>query len=200
MGILLRRDPWVFDPSSFWVIRAPYAKRVGPWRNAGSIWRTPLRDWLLRAWRLGGRFCFGTRVTGLRFLTRTEPAGAPVYATATPEHESTADRLERETPDAIRAFVRGQLRHGIDAQGTRLPREDDRERPRWQQALGACRRRVSSALYLRFGLDPPALVGRLKGRRGALLQRLSLKRTGEPLPAAPTLAAFLRDPEAHRVL
>jgi hypothetical protein len=200
LGMLLRANPWLFDPSSFWVIRTPYAKTVGPWRSARSLRRTPLRDWLLRAWRLGGRFCFGTRVTGLRFLTRTEPAGAPVYATATPEHESMADRLERETPDAIRAFVRAQLRQEIGADSARLPREDDRERSPWQQALLSCRRRLLSALYLSFGVDPAALVGRLGRSEGALLDQLSRKRTGEPLPSEPTLTAFLLDPEAYRVL
>lgn len=200
LAMLLRRNPWLFDPSSFLVIRTPYAKRVGPWRSARSLWRTPLRDWLLRAWRLRGRYCFGTRVTGLRFLTRTADTGAPRYAGATPEHESMADRIERETPDAIRAFVRGQLREELAAGGD-LPRADDRKRPRLQQALGSCRRRLESALYLCFGLDPAALLGPLARRRkGALLDLLSRKRTGEPLPAEPTLAAFLRDPEAHRVL
>lgn len=189
---MLQKNPWLFDPSSFWMVRLPYAKRVGPWRRARDVWRTPLRDWLLRAWRLRGTFRFGTRITGLRFLTRADETGAPTYAIATPEHEGVAARLEREAPDAVRAWVRTGLRDGLDATDARA---------RWRRVLGGVRRRVFSALYLRFGLDPERILGPLAGRRkGRLLERLARKRTGEPLPPPATLDAFLRDPEAHRVL
>jgi len=58
-----------------------------------------------------------------------------------------------------------------------------------------------SDLYLRFGMDPVSLIGRLSRRpRGGLLAWISHKRTGEALPARPTIRDFLRDPEAHRVL
>lgn len=201
LGVLIRSDPWVFDPSSFWLIRTRYAKAVGRWRGAREVWRTPLRDWLLRAWRLDGRFCFGTRVTGFKFLTRNAYAGTPLYAGGTPEHVFMADRIEREMPDALRAFVRGQLREALDAMSGSLPRAGGRGRPLWHQALRWGRRRLSSAFYLGFGLDPAALFGWLARRRpGTLLDRLSRERTGEPLPAQPTLTEFLRDPEAYRVL
>ncbi len=201
LHVLVRPNPWVFDPSSFWLVRAPYAKAVGPWRSARSLWRTPLGDWLLRAWRLRGRFCFGTRITGLRFMTRTVRTDAPIYAVATPEHEVMAERLERESADATRDFLRAQLRAELGAEGRPLPRGEGRDRPRWRRALTWSRRRFWSALYLRFGLDPMPLLGPLLGaRKGALLERLSRKRTDDPLPAEPSLAAFLRDPEAYRVL
>jgi hypothetical protein len=197
LGGMLLPNPWVFDPSSFWLIRLPYARRVGPWRRARDVWRTPLRDWLLRAWRLGGAFRFGTRVTGLRFLTRAAEAGPPAYAVATPEHEFMAERIEREPADSIRASVLAQVRTALDDGAA----DAMRDRPAWRRALGWGRRRLLAALYLRLGIDPEPILGRLAGRRkGALLERLSRKRTGEPLPPPVTLDAFLRDPEAHRVL
>jgi len=183
---LVRPNPRAFDPSSFWVVRMPLAKAVGPWRSARSLWRTPLGDWLLRARRLGGRFCFGTKVTGLRLQTRTVRKEAPIYSIKTPEHEYLAERIERESPDDIRAFVDEQVRAEAG------PRESPRE---------GLRRRLRLAFYLRFGIDTTEILGRLARRRkGVLLELLSRKRTGESLPPAPTLAAFLADPEAHRVL
>jgi len=192
---MLQPSPWIFDPSSFWMIRTAYARRVGPWRAAGTVRRTPIRDWLLRAWRLGGGFCFAPILTGLRFQTLAGRAGAPVYDSATPEHEVMAARIERETPEEIRSFVEAQVR--AEAATAVVPPG----RPRWRRALGWGRRRVYSALYLGLGIDPDALLGRLSGRRkGELLDWLSRSRTGEALPREPTLATFLRDPEAYRII
>jgi hypothetical protein len=197
LAVMLRRDPWLFDPSSFWMIRLPYARRVGPWRPAREVWRTSLRDWLLRAWRLGGGFRFGTRITGLRFLTRSQPDGPPAYAVTTPEHEVMAARLERESPESIRSAVRAQLRDAADGP----MRPDGRDLSPWRLAAGWCRRRVLASLYFGLGFDPESVLGPLAGRRkGALLEKLVRKRTGEPLPAAATLDAFLRDPGQYRVL
>ena len=206
LRVLVTADPWCFDPSSFWVIRTSYAKAVGPWRPARSLWRTPLRDWLMRAWRLGGTFCFGDRVTGLRFWTQNLRHGAPLYASATPEHEYMVERLEHECSDTIRSFIRQQVERaqGVARSGPR-PRTPRPFAARWvpgcRWRLVSGQRMVLTNLYLHFGLDPVSLMGRLSRRpRGALLNWISQKRTGEDLPAQPTIQEFLRDPEAHRLL
>lgn len=189
LGDLVIRHRGAFDPSSFWLVRAAYAKAVGPWRRAREVRGTPLRDWLLRAWRLRGRFRFGERVTGLRLATPDARGGGPRYDRATPQHEALAALLERDPADRVRALVLAQVE---GAGGTR---------PRPRRPLARLRRRVWAALYLRFGIDREALVGPLRGRRkGAVLEELSRKRTGAPLPAEASLDAFLRDPEACRVL
>jgi hypothetical protein len=204
LDVLLTADPWCFDPSSFWVIRTSYAKAVGPWRPAVSMWRTPLRDWLMRAWRRGGAFCFGDRLTGLRFWTQNLRKEGSLYAHATPEHEYMLERMQNESADAIRAFIEDQLARRGDSASPAPSLQTLPAGPAWwracQRALHLNQRTLLSYLYLRYGIDPVNLIGRLSRRpRGGTLAWISRKRTGEELPARPTIGEFLRDPEAHRV-
>jgi len=57
--------PTVFEPVSSWVVRRNSAELVGDWTPAATIVRTPLEDWLLRAWRAGLRAIFSNRVSVL---------------------------------------------------------------------------------------------------------------------------------------
>ncbi|WP_262689608.1 glycosyltransferase family 2 protein [Kordiimonas aestuarii] len=43
--------PVLFEPVSAWVVRRSALETVGPWKPARQIYRTPLEDWVLRAWR-----------------------------------------------------------------------------------------------------------------------------------------------------
>jgi hypothetical protein len=202
LDVLVSDDPWCFDPSSFWVIRTSYAKTVGAWRPAVTLWRTPLRDWLMRAWRLRGVFCFGDRVTGLRFWTQNVRETL-LYEHATPEHEYMLERMRSLSPDAIRALIEEQIAHGPDLPGS-APAGLSSEGAGWgghRRAVERSRRMLRRFLYLQLGLDLVSLTGRLARRpRGGQLAWISRKRTGEALPERPTIDAFLRDPEAHRVL
>lgn len=206
LGALVTADPWCFDPSSFWVIRTSYARAVGPWRPARSLWRTPLRDWLMRAWRLGGAFRFGDTVTGLRFWTQNLRSGAPLYAHTTPEHESMIQRMEREPPEATRAFIAHQLAQASRAESAAAaappagPTAAAWSRG-WRWRAARAQRRVLESAYLKLGVDVVSLTSRVFQRpAGALLETITRRRTGEGLPAEPTIEDFLRDPEAHRVL
>ncbi len=198
---LIHPNPYLFDPSSFWLVRTPYARRVGPWRPASELWRTPLRDWILRAWRLGGKFSFGDRITGLRFWTQNLRTGAPLYSNATPEHEYMIGRFMKETPEEIRRFVHRQIgeteepEKGASGIGKPSP-----HRP----YIGKMKRRLRMILaegYLRMGIDPVDLGDRLLGRpKGMLLKQITRKRTGENLPRAQDISALLRNPEEYRLL
>ena len=193
---MVTADPWSFDPSSFWLIRTSYARAVGRWRPARTLYRTPLRDWLMRAWRLGGTFVFGDTISGLRFWTQNLRTGAPLYVNATPEHAYMVARLERESPDSIRAFVQQQIeRQPSGGHSITVPAA------RHALRLRAVPRIVLANVYRRYGIDVVSLAHRFSGRQpGELLNWLSRKRTGEDLPAQQTIDKFVRDPEAHRVL
>lgn len=187
LDMLVQDDPYIFDPSSFWLIRTPYAQSVGYWRPARHLWRTPLRDWLMRAWRMGGRFVSGERVTGLRFWTQNLRKGNPLYHNTTPEHVFMIDYMQQHSADEVRAFIGW-------AQGNR---QEKPYVPEWS----AGQVRAASVLYRKFGVDAYLLWCRMHRRpRGALLKRITQKRTGEDLHAAWNLQAVWADPEAHRVL
>lgn len=182
-----------FDPSSFWLVRTGYARAVGPWRPAGVLWRTPLDEWLMRAWRLGGAFVFGSVVTGLRIWTHNLRTEGPLYTHHSRENESMVTRMERESPEETRSFIGQQL------DGVR--REEKNAKEATARPLSRARRLVPRSLYLKLGIDPITLAGRLRRRPpGAGFDRVSRLRTGESLPVQPTIDDFLRDPEAHRVV
>lgn len=198
--------PGHFDPSSFWLIRTSFARAVGPWRPAGSLWRSPLDDWFLRAWRLGGVFSLGSVVTGLRIWTHDSRAEGPLYFHRTPESEYMVSRMEREPPDATRAFIWRQVEESRSDERSAGPPPDPvsfekARRVGWQWNSSRAVHLLSKGSYLMLGIDPLSLASRLRRRRpGAFLDWLCQRRTGERLPAKPTLEDFFRDPEAYRVL
>lgn len=55
------------EPVSAWVIRRSLAERVGPWSRAADIFRTPIQEWALRAWRSGAMLVGSQQVSCLKF-------------------------------------------------------------------------------------------------------------------------------------
>ena len=182
---LLLPVPFAFDPSSFWLVQTRYARRVGLWRPAVTLWRTPLGDWLLRAWRLGGTLVFGRHITGLRFWTQNLRSGRPLYDNHSPEHEVMLERLRRETPDALRANLLQQIEaHG----GAQRPETHLRKR------------RALAWLYRTTGFDIVTLLNRLQGRRGSVLPRITRMRTGADLPEPPNIEGLIARADTFRVI
>jgi glycosyltransferase involved in cell wall biosynthesis len=194
LRMLLRPEDLFYDPSSFWLVRTAFARRVGPWTHSSRLWRTPLRDWLLRAWRRGGRFVFGSRLAGVRVVTHNHRGSRRRYNARTPEHERLVQLLGRCSPSQFRARIPRRLR--------RLAREVGRpvngRFPGGGPVTPALR--LQAFLYRRFGLDWQVLRWRWRGvQRGALHSRLLRLRTGERLAAVPDIRAMLEDPERYRV-
>lgn len=195
---LVTPDQYSFDPSSFWLVRTAYARTVGPWRHSSRLWRTPLRNWIMRAWRLGGVFSFGDKITGLRFWTQNLREGAPLYEGETPEHEYIIKLMEDISPDGVREFILLQLKE--IAKSRRL---SGRSKPNAALRSGFIRamRVLQAELYLRFGIDHLAVTSRLAGReKGALHKALLQKRSGESLSRITDISSLLENPESFRVL
>jgi hypothetical protein len=186
-------EPWLFEPSSLWVVRTAYAKAVGPWKAARMLWRTPLRDWLMRAWRMGGKFCFGTRITGARFWTQNlrQP---PLYSHTTAEHDYMLERIRRESSATLGEVIKEE----IATYRRSAPRHQGKSSARnttWNDS----KRRFSAHLYWKTGIDLYNLENRLRRTtRGALMNELSQKRTGEALKEARDIDSALRHAEDYR--
>jgi glycosyltransferase involved in cell wall biosynthesis len=198
LSILLDENPYSFDPSSFWLIRTDYAKKVGSWRHSSGLWRTPLRDWIMRAWRSGGVFSFGDRITGLRFWTQNLRNGAPLYAQYTPEHNYMVKLMEELSPQEIRDLIFQMLKNfGINsgASETGVP-ETNAGKP-----VDRMKNKVRVMLFLYFGIDPIEVQYLRAGRKkGDLHQLLLKKRTGETIPTMTDIRSLLLNPESCRVL
>ena len=74
----------------------------------------------MRAWRLGGKFTFSDRVTGLRFWTQNVRVGAPLYTITTPEHDYMIQRCRAESPEEIRQFVQHQIEESGKVSETKI--------------------------------------------------------------------------------
>ena len=181
--------PYAFEPCSFWLIRTAYARRVGPWRSARALTRTPLQDWLLRAWRLGGAVVVGERLTGVKTVAPPPRGDGPTYAQDLDHNATLLERLRNEPLDALRSDMRAQI-----AAQPPLPSPDRFPRAK-RVVLGALAR-----LYLATGLDVVAVGQRARGRRGALFARISQRRTGAPLPDPPDLDALIAQAPSFRVV
>lgn len=195
---LVTPDEFSFDPSSFWLVRTAYARTVGPWIHSSRLWRTPLRNWIMRAWRLGGVISFGDKITGLRFWTQNLREGAPLYEGKTPEHEYMIKLMEENSPDDVREFVLQQLKE--IARGGEISGENN---PNAAPRSGFIRaiRALQTAFYLRFGIDHLAVTSWLAGRKkGTLHTALLRKRTGESLSRVTNISNLLENPESFRVL
>ena len=210
LSSLILSNPWLFEPSSFWLIRTSYAKAVGFWNPSTSLWRTPLRDWLMRAWRQGGKFSFGDKITGVKFYTLNLRQGAPLYTNITQEHDYMVQSFENESPEEIRQWIRQQIEA---AQKTDLStksskwRDDSRflniDWGYWENETMKYfhLRQILADLYLKRGIDPLNIRSRLLFRsKGSLHKKLIQKRTGEKLVNLPSIAHLLQNPEAYRVV
>jgi len=189
LSVLMQNNPYLFDPSSFWLVNTAFARQVGEWRPARTLWRTPLRDWIMRAWRLRARFCFGDRITGARFWTHNLRRGPSLYSSDTPEHESMMMLLQTRSSDDLRSIFMRQIGQWRDDPVFNT------------QLMSWPKRKVLAMLYRTFGFDHLAFQSRRTGRMaGAMMNKITLKRTGAELPPPWDLAEALRDPELCRVL
>jgi glycosyltransferase involved in cell wall biosynthesis len=189
LSVLVQRNPYLFDPSSFWLTENQFAKSVGEWRPARTLWRTPLRDWIMRAWRLRAILCFGQKITGVRFWTQNLRRDAPLYSTTTPEHSYMLSLLQRESGDTIRAAFLKQMDQSSDDPVFNT------------QLMPWPKRKLLAVLYCTFGFDQVSHRGRRNGQpKGLTMNKISRKRTGDDLPPAWDMADVLRDPESCRVL
>jgi hypothetical protein len=173
-----------FEPCSAWVFRARLAADVGPWRLAREVHRPPADDWLLRAWRRGPRVRFGTRIGVLQLLTHyreERPDGC--YAATSRVHAGIEALLARKPPDVLRAEIEATVptrRRSPLAHALRKP------------LRGALVNPLTAAVYRGTGLDAHALYCSLaRRRRGHVLRRASVRRTGVDLPPPPDRRAML---------
>jgi GT2 family glycosyltransferase len=180
-----------FEPCSAWVFRAELAGRVGPWRSAREIYRTPAEDWLLRAWRRGARMHFDPVITVLHLYThyrRGSPHGN--YATDSPEHATLSSMLERTPLQEFRA----ELERTTPTR-KRSPAAHALRKP----LRGALVNPLTGGIYRWTGLDAHTLYCRASGKpRGHVLLGASRRRTGRELPPPPDRGVLLA--EARRLL
>ncbi len=181
----------IFEPVSSWVFATALARRVGPWTSYRRLYRTPLQDWLLRAWRAGARFAFRDAITVLNLLTHYQyPSGAGCYAAPSAEHLHVDALLDRLSPAAVRAIVEREVAAG---NGARKPFRLFQSRNVFVKLLVAiAANRATAGLYRLTRVDLYSLLIPLaRERRGRSMENASRLRTGTEAPRVEDFDALL---------
>ena len=175
-GIWDRREE--FEPASSWVFTRALWRAVGDWRPARTLYRTPIEDWLLRAWRqrplaIAAHECTVLNIRTYWRLAKTEAA----YVGRSPEYLTL---MQLVLEDA--ASLRQQLAACPVAEPLATP---SRSRRLFEH--------VKNQLYLKCGADLTEIRRRFRGDSpGSHIADLAFRRTGKYLPPLPDIVALQR--------
>ena len=177
-----------FEPCSTWVFRRNVVETVGPWRHSTTIFRIPIEDWLMRAWRAGIAVAQPRNITALRILSHyRRPLGAHAYEHLGAENDHFDQLLERLTAGQIRDLVDDQIDSETVTQveRTRIERLfKTTAEETW--LLERLLTRNMGDVYYRTGWDAFSQFCVLTGReRGFTMKRTLQRRTGETLSGPP---------------
>ncbi len=182
----------LFEPCSARVLTRALRDAVGPWRPAARLYRSPLEDWLLRAWRAGARASCSREISVVKVSKRGSPGETgPAYGDSGERHARIASALAAHPLDETRRRMTAALdrrRERRRAGGGRRPRRTAEVE---QIVLG---HPLARRLYRSTGLDLYSACCVLRGRsRGWRPRRSSLLKTGRPLPTPMDLDAMVRE-------
>lgn len=200
LDYLIKPSHYLFDPSSFWLANTAYAKEVGYWKKSNMLWRTPLRDWIMRAWRLGGKFAFSDRVTGIRFLYHYPSSEGFTYNHATSGHSYMIKLFHSLTPVMIRTFIDGQIRK-FEQRNINFNSYPRQSRKLISRIMRFLIWKTLTTLYLKLGLDYYNYWSWTRKRsKGGIQKLLTQERTGEEINQIPDISTLFNNPEEFRVI
>lgn len=177
----LRGATWDFEPCSTWIVNTKRAHRIGLWRRSTTIHRTPLADWILRAWRARATFTFGERVTAIWVTThyqRKDATRSGVYAVQSVEHAYIDTLLNTVSCDDIRARIAAGLISAVPVE--RAQEHGSRSQPGSSKPHMVVAHLLARWLYRHVRIDLYAIQARLGGRdREWDAKALSRLKTGD---------------------
>lgn len=185
-GVFQHKLPY-FEPASSWILSRAACDAVGPWQWSNNLYRTPLQDWVLRAWRCGLRFADGNRVSVIKLRLMRGYGEHPEALSALDQDLSTDED-----------GVRRRIQESIDARGGRSDGSffayrysgDGRIEDTARLMLDA----AAAERFVRTGFDAFDEVCARHGiDRGTVLREALARRTGERLSVRPDLQRLIAD-------
>ena len=191
---------YYLEPTSSWILSRRACDRVGAWHASATLYRTPLEDWLLRAWRAGVRLVDTDHVTVIKpRLLDSTPADVHAYGQHPPELDAWAAAMATDS---------GQLRAQIHSDVARVASmglSRSFQRPRGAPGSDADRLArqltpLSALIYFLTGRDVMEQVCRDMGvKPGSVLRWALSRRTGETLRPRPPLDGLVAAARAQWV-
>ncbi len=203
LGAVFLETPEGLEPVSTWVLKTTAARSVGNWTQAAQLLTTPMRDWVLRAWRSELRVVFGGVVSVLCLKTYwMKESSGPAYEGLSQEQAALENEMKVVGPEGMRATIllntsdEGRLFHRINRDWLYLRGKcgyaESTVRLLLRFGRNVIHRFVSPLVFKIAGFDLVVMEAKLRGMSpGTLLDSLSKRRTGLPLPAPPDFQAAL---------
>lgn len=95
-----------FEPAGSWIIKLKDHDELRHWNHYTSVYRTPIEDYLMRAWKDNCSFYFAKKVTVWCVITHYKNAKAEDYYNYTgPEHQEIESVLAGESSDGVRKWL-----------------------------------------------------------------------------------------------
>lgn len=186
-----------YEPASSWIMEVSFAKKIGYWKYYDEIFRVPIEDYILRAWREGAKFYFSDKISVWYILTHHQnQKNANSYDYQSNEHTVINNLLSTKTSDDIRVFLNERYLEWKELDGTK------KEMLIGQTSFGKNKQKtytlrdrfyllrksllnelvfssLSAYLYKYLGLDMYHAISILKKKqKGEYMNSAILKRTG----------------------
>ena len=192
----------VFEPASSWVIRTSLARRTGGWRSSADLYRVPIQDWVMRAWRAGAVLTSDPRISCLKLETHWGSASTPQgYDTSATGHVFLSKLLGDKVPDEVRHTIEAEIAANGSEKWLRLDHVLSSKRKTARRLERLLHVPLIAAIYLHFGLDAYTLLCRImRIPKGAFWKAGLSRRTGENLSTVPALKTVVKELEDHLAL
>lgn len=95
-----------YEPASSWVVDTAFIKELGYWKYFNEIYRVPIEDYILRAWRAGAEFYFSNTISVWYVLTQYQKSNVEnSYDYDSDEHLVIKDILSSNTSNEVRSLL-----------------------------------------------------------------------------------------------
>lgn len=178
---------FLFEPISAWAVRREAALKVGRFRPGAIVYRSPLQDWVLRAWRAGLSLSASAPITVLKNNARiVRGHTARSYDYEVNGLEDWVAEIAAGRAEALRKRVEDEIIR--NSHRARSLQSCFAFLPDLDAALMPALTQQAAEIYLRTGEDPVGRICEEAGYGAGWLMRMVLQsRTGEALPPPPAL-------------
>lgn len=98
-----------YEPASSWIVKTSKAKEIGFWNYYSETHRTPISDYLLRAWRSNSKFYFAQEVTVWAVVTHYRNSINKAYSHQSDEHGVIELTLNSNTFNEVQKLLEKKL-------------------------------------------------------------------------------------------
>lgn len=95
-----------YEPASSWIVDSKLIKETGYWNYFKDLYRYPIEDYILRAWRMGAKFYFSEKINVWYVLTHHQKNNNNnTYSRIGNEHNLINQILLSKSPEEIRKIL-----------------------------------------------------------------------------------------------